>query len=425
MQSYYGNSDHEKVVGASPRVRPSLVRNGIYRQEGTRAVTPLRLRCVLLHGLIILCIVALAGCANPVNTNRTVNLANAFPPSTPLVCPNDGGSGPQNSFVQHAGTQFVYNNNALKFYGFTFYPTSIGGSSAWQHANFTQYIDHVLTIGAQAGQNLLRPTDFWDKQYHDDPQKDAIVWQNVDYLVCAAKQRGMFVEMDVSAFSLFLISQHDDPFNASYWQAFLTAVAKHYSNQTSIAFYSVLGEPDAPKTLAASNKLIAFYRSVTDDLRAADSNHLIMAGGFNHMEDEKPDAPWWHQIYALPNNDIVGFKTYSQDDLNLMPTIGAYAQQLGKPLVDEEFGMPQSQGDANSTGITYNGLQIGRAAFFNAVYATGAANNVAGFIFWNLGCTLGDTHYEVSPATPAVWQVIKQYGPAKGAATEAQQTCPL
>jgi hypothetical protein len=71
------------------------------------------------------------------------------------------------------------------------------------------------------------------------------------------------------------------------------------------------------------------------------------------------------------------------------------------------------------------GLQISRAQFFTDVYTTGTANNVSGFIFWNLGCTLGPAHYEVSPDTPAAWQVIEQYGPAKSATTETQQTCPL
>ena len=387
---------------------------------------------IFLEVLIILSLVAVAGCTNspanarPASTNDgNINFSNAFPPSTPLVCPNDNNSDRQDTFVKQDKTQFMYKNNSLKFYGFTFYPTAIGGSSAWRQSNFTHYIGHVLDLGVQAGQNLIRPTDFWDKQYVDNRQDDVTIWKNMDYLVCAAKQQGVFVEMDVSAFSWFLVSQKYDPFTAGYWKAFLEAVGKHYRNQSSIAFYSILGEAEAPKTIDGMNKVVNFYRAVTDDLRAADGNHLIMAGGFNHMEDESPEIPWWHSIYALPNNDIVGFKTYSQDDLNLMPRIADYAKQLKKPMVDEEFGMPQNQGDQVATGHIYNGLQISRSAFYSKVYTIGKANDVVGFIFWNLGCEIGGTDYEVSPDTPAVWHVIQQHTPEKLAVSEAQQACPL
>ena len=387
-----------------------------------------------LEVCIIISVVVIAGCtalnAQQVPTatpteNEHVDFSNAFPPSTPLVCPNSNAGEEQGAFVRREGTQLMYQNNALRFYGFTFYPTAIGGASAWQKSDFTHYIDHILDLGAQAGQNLIRPTDFWDKHNVDNRQNDLTIWQNMDYLVCAAKQRGMFIEMDVSAFNWFIMSQKYDPVHANYWKPFLEAVGKHYSNQSVIAFYSILGEPEAPKTVDEMNKLVNFYRAVTDDLRAADGNHLIMAGGFNHMEDESSQIPWWRNIYALPNNDIAGFKTYSQDDLNFMPTISAYAKQLGKPMVDEEFGMPQKQGDGEATGEIYNGLQISRAQFYSQTYSIGEANGVTGFIFWNLGCKLGDTNYDVSPDTPAVWQVIQQHAPEKLASPVSQQACSL
>jgi hypothetical protein len=384
--------------------------------------------------LMMLFILVLAGCTigpvkigptptATVNNNDTVDFSNAFPPSTPLVCPSSS-SNQQNSFVQHNGTQFIYKNAPLKFFGFTFYPSTVGGSSAWRKTDFTHYIDHILDLGAQAGQNLVRPTDFWDINYHDNKQDDITVWKNMDYLVCTAQQRGMFVVMDVSAFGWFIVSQKHDRFNAIHWKLFLDAVGKHYSNQSAIAFYSIIGEPDAPKSINDMNKLVDFYRTVTDDLRAADANHLIMAGGFNHMEDESPQLPWWQRIYALPNNDIVGYKTYSQDDLNLIPTISQYAGQLGKPMVDEEFGLQQDQGDGSATGQVYNGLQISRAQFYNEVYNIGEANGTQGFVFWNLGCEMADTSYEVSPNTPAVWQVVQQHAPQKLATPASQPACP-
>ena len=231
-----------------------------------------------------------------IGAGRIVNFPSALPPSTPLVCPNDQG-GSQGLIVGRDGTQLIYKGKTLKLYRYAFYPDQIGGASAWHTPGFTQYIDHTLDLGAQAGQNLIRPTDYWDTHYHDQKQDDVTIWKNLDYLVCAAKQRGIFVDMDLSAFAHLLVSQGRNPFDARNWITFLDAVGKHYINQPSIAFYSILGEPTPPKDVAAMNKLVEFYRAVTDELRKADGKHLITAGGFNHMEEETPQTPWWQSIY--------------------------------------------------------------------------------------------------------------------------------
>ena len=364
--------------------------------------------------LIILSLLIFSRCTTTsptkIGVGGIVNFPSALPPSTPLVCPNDRG-GSQGSFVGRDGTQLIYKGKPLKLYGYAFYPDQIGGASAWHTPGFTQYIDHILDLGAQAGQNLIRPTDYWDIHYHDQKQDDVTIWKNMDYLVCAAKQRGIFVDMDLSAFAHFLVSQGRDPLDARNWITFFDAVGKHYINQPSIAFYSILGEPTPPKDPAAMNKLVEFYRAVTDELHKADGKHLITAGGFNHMEEETPQTPWWQSIYSLPNNDIVAFKTYSLADLKLIPKISAFAKDLGKPLVDQEFGLPQNMGDSSNTGQVYNNLQTSRAQFFEDVYSLGEQAGVVGFSFWDLGCEIRDSSYQVNPNTPAAWQVIQRHAP--------------
>jgi hypothetical protein len=324
------------------------------------------------------------------------------------------------------GTNFAYQGHELQLAGYTFYPALVGGTAAWHQASFTAYIDQILSLAAQAGQNLARPTDFWDShtsgQRWDDPQ----VWKNMDYLVCAAARQHIFVVMDLSAFKWLLISQGQDPYNASNWTTYLQTIGQHYSLQPAIAFYSIAGEPPPPTTPEATQALVSFYQSVTDALATADGgHHLIAAGGFNHMEDETPQTPWWHEIYALPHNTVVAFKTYSNHDLSLMPTIAAYASQLGKPLIDEEFGMPQSLGDATFSGNGYNGIDESRAGFFQSVYQTGESVGVHAFVFWNLGCQLKPQGYDVSPKTPAVWQVIQQFAPSPPAPADPNlSACP-
>lgn len=334
--------------------------------------------------------------------------------ATPNATPNAPIHEVSGVFVTTTGGRFIYQGTPLRLSGYTFYPAVAGGTAAWRRTTFQAYIDHILSMGAMAGQNLARPTDFWDSTNTSQTWNDPIIWSNMDHLVQAAHQRGIFVLMDLSAFKWLLVSQGKDPYDANNWIAYLDFVGARYRDEPAIAFYSIVGEPPAPTTPSASDQLVAFYRTLTDELRRADQgHHLIAAGGFNHMENETPSTPWWHQIYALPGNDVVAFKTYSQHDLNLMPTITAYAQQLGKPLVDEEFGMPQYMGDDTYTGGSsgYNGLYTSRAAFYHNVYAIGLSHGVTAFVFWNLGCQLGNQSYEVSPSTPAVWQVIAANGP--------------
>src|SRR5438874_641091 len=289
-------------------------------------------KAIYIGLFITLSILVLEGCMSTVQTssNQTGSKSNdvaASPPSTPLKCPNNSGNEQPNPFVSKQGTQLIYEGKPLKLYGSTFYPALVGGSSAWHSSKFTQYIDHILALEARGGQNLVRPTDFWDRHYHDRKQDDIAIWKNMDYLVCTARQHGIFVVMDVSAFKWFLISQGENPYDARNWTAFLDAVGKRYANQPSIAFYSISGEPSPPHS------------------------------------------------------------------------------------VDEEFGMPQSMGDARYTGGVYNGIRTSRAQFFEDVYSLGEENGVYGFVFWDLGCELGDKSYQVGPKTPAVWHVIQEHAP--------------
>jgi hypothetical protein len=301
--------------------------------------------------------------------------------------------------------------------GFTFYPALLGGAKAWHDPTFKSYIDHVLDMGAASGQNLIRATDQWDSHTAGQTADDPVVWANMDYLLTAARKRGVFVVIDLSAFRWLLMSKGEDPWQPDLWTPFIEMVATRYRNNPDVAFYSIAGEPTPPATDTALQSLIGFYRTTSEVLRSADPNHLITVGGFNHMEDH-PEIRWWQSIDSLATNDIIAVKTYSQHDLNLMPAIAAFARSDGKPVIDEEFGMPQGYGDGSFTGRSpYNGLAGGRASFFADVYTQGSTLGFAGFIFWNMGCQVGPTSYEVSPRTPAVWSVVAKHGAVSPIAT--------
>jgi endo-1,4-beta-mannosidase len=325
--------------------------------------------------------------------------------AAPCLAGSSGGP-----FLRTDGAGFTCAGQPVALTGFTFYPAVIGGAKAWHSTTFTSYIDHVLDMGAAAGQNLIRATDQWDSHTAGQSADDPVVWANMDYLLKAARVRGVFVVVDLSGLRWVLMSEGKDPNRADLWTGFITKVATRYRDNPAVAFYSIAGEPKPPDTSASAAALTAFYRTTSEALRASDPNHLITVGGFNHMEDH-PELRWWQAIDALPTNDIVAVKTYSQHDLNLMPAISSYGHEVGKPVVDEEFGMPQGYGDAvPARGTAFNGLTGGREEFFASVYSSGRHLGFAGFIFWNMGCQLGPTSYEVNPGTPAVWAVLVKYG---------------
>jgi hypothetical protein len=83
-------------------------------------------------------------------------------------------------------------------------------------------------------------------------------------------------------------------------------------------------------------------------------------------------------------------------------------------MVNQEFGLPQSQRDGVWSGKVYNGIKTSRAEFFKKVSDLGLAGGVAGFQFWNLGPEVKDKSYQVSPTdSPAVRKVLEQYAPRR------------
>jgi hypothetical protein len=351
--------------------------------------------------------------------------ASPAPPTATAAAAPCFAAGDNGPFLATNGSSFTCDGLPVPLTGFTFYPALIGGAKAWHDPNFTSYIDHVLDMGAAAGQNLIRATDQWDKHAAGQTADDPVVWSNMDYLLSAAQKRGVFVVVDLSAFRWLLMSQGIDPSRTDLWTAFASKVAARYRNNPAVAFYSIAGEPAPPASQAQLQTLLNFYATTSRAIRAADPNHLISAGGFNHMEDH-PEVGWWQAIDALPGNDVIGVKTYSQHDLNLMPAIATYGRSVGKPVVDEEFGMPQGYGDGTfAGGSPYNGLSSGRGPFFESVYQSGRSLGFAGFIFWNMGCQTGATSYEVSPLTPAVWSVVVRFGavPASPQVAASRSLC--
>jgi len=59
-----------------------------------------------------------------------------------------------------------------------------------------------------------------------------------------------------------------------------------------------MGEPTVPQSQSEADALVRFYDTLTTHLDNKDGNHLICAGGFNHMSQNQ-QYNWWQNIFAL------------------------------------------------------------------------------------------------------------------------------
>jgi hypothetical protein len=306
----------------------------------------------------------------------------ARPPlSQPYNLPGVSLGGP---YVQSIGGAFVAGGRIIpRLYGSTFYPATQGGSPLWQATDGStqRWIDGLIKAYQAAGLTVMRPTDQWGSNAAltwDNPA----IWTNMDYLVQAAAQAGIWVQMDLSGYKSVLTAAGVYAFTASFWTDFLTAVGSHYKNCNNILFYTIAGEPTFPRKQADVDALVAFFTSTIATLKSADPNHLVSPGGFINMNNGL--ANWWQQVWAIPGVDVCCYKTYSQNDLNHIATYSQYAVfTLGKIAVQQEFGIQQFVGDGFWTGQTVNSLAMSRASYYDQVFTNGEQNGTRCHIFWN------------------------------------------
>ena len=249
----------------------------------------LRLSALALSAMLI--VAACGGSAaspNPavpaIFAGRSPVAATATPTATPVPTPSPNltpalaaapclAGSAEGPFLSRSGTQITCAGHAVLLTGYTFYPALLGGSKAWHRPDFKTYIDHVLDMGAAAGQNLIRPTDQWDKHTAGQTADDPVVWANMDYLLQAARNRGMFVVIDLSAYRWLLMSHGSDPTKASAWNTFITGVAARYRDNPAVAFYSIAGEPTPPRT-AAEMQTLAGEKVQTETLAILPSGRV-------------------------------------------------------------------------------------------------------------------------------------------------------
>lgn len=322
----------------------------------------------------------------------------------PLICP--GVSKLDARVSLHRGGTLRYQGHRIKFTGYTFYPADIGGSAAWHRTAFASYIGKALHNEAYLGANLVRPTDQFASNTPGQKFDDPAFWYNMDYLVCTAAKRGTFIELDLSFIGHLLASQGKNVMNAANWLPMVKAVAQHYAGWQSIAWVSFFGEPPFPATKAQLTALRNLYATLLAAYHTYDPSRLLAPGGLTHVTYGYPD--WWQAVASVPHASIFAYKVYGLDDETDLPAIYNWAAAHGQALINEEFGMPQSQGDGRWSGRTFNGLKMDRADFYSWNYQQQRLGRTQASIFWNDSCLVGPANYDVNPTDgPAVISVIR------------------
>lgn len=337
-------------------------------------------------------------------------------------------AGARNSFVRRRGRRLVLDGESWPMYGASSYGTTNPGGPV--------SIADLIRLARGARLNTIRIVNFLDEGSPSGAPDPAVAaydpasWARVDALLDALRRAEMKAILDLSTYRnllqnwLLATGGTTTPYSED-WGQFIEFVATRqntvsqrlYRADPTIAIVSFAGEPNPPASgeplKPTTAELTAFYATAFAEWRGHDQQHLLCAGGFIHLDWEErfgnPNGSGidWQAIFALADNDVPAVHTYPaiptpSDDVQ-SPKVSQYCAAIGKPWITEEFGLPQSAGDA------------ARAAWFRDVYGIQRRFRSSGVAFWNLGPELSppaSSSFDVNPSTPQTWRSVKANAPS-------------
>jgi endo-1,4-beta-mannosidase len=207
-------------------------------------------------------------------------------------------------------------------------------------------------------------------------------------------------------------------------KAYAATVARHYANNTQIAFWQIGNEMhnytdtgcDSFAESAGASALRAFADDMTAAIKAVDSNHLVSlgtAGGgecglsvtdYQYVHAGAIDICDYHDYYnvtqAMPN-----------DGYNRLAQRIAQCKALNKPIVVSESGIAADvNGNGQDTGTVTSVTLLNRARFFLAKLAAAFNRGVVGYVPWekeqdasNSAENFKHGLFEIGPNDPTNW----------------------
>jgi hypothetical protein len=312
-----------------------------------------------------------------------------------------GASRPTASFVTACGSELCLLGRAWRMHAASDYNTT---ATAARRA----------AMAGSAGINTLRLVALLDEAGSPTAAPyDEARWIGVDERIAAAGRHGLKVLVDLSTYRNLLANAGIEPYTHD-WGPFLqvllnrrnTVTGVRYAEDPTIAMFSLAGEVEPEPRRAAGTRarrdVTEFFLRTLLQAKAIDGNHLWSSGGLLHLDWDSGIE--WRTIMSLRQNDVCSIHNYSAQDTTVTtPQVAQHCRDLGKPWITEEFGYPQSLGDAE------------RARRFRAMFELQRRHGVAGVGFWNLGDELAPSSHDVNEQTPAVWAALRENAPARAA----------
>ena len=313
-------------------------------------------------------------------------------------------------FVGSSGSGLTLHGHPWRFVGFSDYQlTSMpGGAYFCGRPIDDATLDSVLQDAKKSGATVIRTWFF--QSYYDMNSKGARIrptWAAFDRVLKAAASYDLKVipvlinewqscEPPSTNKNLgFFQTGYEQPDSYGYplsFKTYATTVARHYANDTQIAFWQIGNELqnytgtgcDSFAESAGASALRAFADGMTAAFKAVDPNHLVslgMSGGgecglfardYQYVNAGAVDLCDYHDYYNV---------TQAMPDEGYAPLAQRIAQchSLNKPIVVTESGIAADVGgNGKDTGTVTSITLKNRAGFFEAKLNAAFSRGVAG-----------------------------------------------
>ena len=319
-----------------------------------------------------------------------------------------------NAFVGSSGTGLTLHSHPWRFVGFNDYQlTSMPGSAYYCGRQIDDAtLNLVLRDAKKSGATIIRTWFF--QSYYDMNSPGAWIqptWAAFDRVLNAAAANGLKVvpvlinewqscEPPSTNKNLgFFQTGYERPDSYGYplsFKTYATTVAKHYANNTHIAFWQIGNEMqnytdtgcDSFAERAGASALRAFTDDTTAAIKTVDPNHLVSLGTSGGGECGLSGADYQY-VYAGAV-DICDYHDYNNvtqampdDGYNRLAQRIAQCQALSKPIVVSESGIAADVDDNGQDAITVTNTTLqNRANFFQAKLVAAFNRGVVGYLLW-------------------------------------------
>jgi mannan endo-1,4-beta-mannosidase len=316
-------------------------------------------------------------------------------------------------FVTAHGTELQVNGQPWKFAG---YNLPCANPFALSDGALGVYLNDVQQV---SGANAIR---VWFFQSQGGPGN----WTNFDRVISALKSRGMRAIVTLSNET----STCDEPSATSFYKTlswytsgymsaeggydlsfhdYAVAVAAHYANEPTVAFWQLINEAQAPSEvgsgpatcpddLAARDGLKSFSDSMAQAIHNVDRNHLVDLGTLSTGACGIMNDADYTDVHAGALG-LCEYHDYGSPAAAMPAALNGIVndcRRLGKPVYIGESGIPSNVGPKGMPSstcnpwpdcipqdepITFDTLNQ-RATFFQAKIQAANQAGIAGYVIW-------------------------------------------